>query len=350
MSILAKFLTDAAIYSPEYGGGLSNHLPMALVALDQMGATPAQLNEYRRSHVSWLEKLPANGRAITPAVTPGAWPFRKANHAAYVELRADFQRRIAAQGWEQVLRATLPDLAPGLTAAAFHSMIRTAMGVTARHEGEIASGLGYWAAHWQGLGPVEAASPPPGGNPADLLNRLREDARFAAPVEMPELIDDMLLAVSRLKGFPDVGHWPDFDQVNIRDLALAAAQVYGASGDFTALHLVTGAQAAAVLLPYVDSPKVLLPWLWQGMAAAYIAIGRPMLPSADALAIWRNATVPGWQEILQRALVETDEHAVKLIYSALYLGRLTGDRLFRWLAARETGVLRSTSKPAWRAA
>ena len=124
----------------------------------------------------------------------------------------------------------------------------------------------------------------------------------------------------------------------------------GASGDFTALHLVTGAQAAAVLLPYVETPQVLLPWLWQGMAAGYIAIGRPALPDADTLGLWRNATVPNWQEILQRALGERDEHVVKLIYSALYLGRLTGDRLFRWLAARETGVLRSTAKPVWQAA
>ncbi|HWA47280.1 MAG TPA: questin oxidase family protein [Dongiaceae bacterium] len=345
MSMLAKFLTDAAIYDPEYGGGLCNHLPMALIALDQMGATPSQLNEYQRSHMSWLEKLPANNRAVLP----GAWPFRKANHAAYVELRADFQRRIAAQGWEQVLRATLPELAPGLTAAAFHGMIRTAMGVTARHEGEIASGLAYWAAHWQRLGLVEAASPI-SADPVALLGRIRDDARFAAPADAPDLIDDNLIAISRLKGFSEVTHWLDAERVTIRDLALAAAQVYGATGDFTALHLVTGAQAAAVLLPYFESPKVLLPWLWQGMAAAYIAIGKPQLPGADMVGMWRNSTVPNWQELLQRGIAEQDEHAVKLIYSALYLGRLTGDRIFRWLAARETGTLRSAPKPAWQAA
>lgn len=345
MSMLAKFLSDAAIYDPEYGGGLCNHLPMALVALDQMGATPSQLNDYQRNHVSWLERLPANNRAITP----GAWPFRKANHAGYVELRADFRQRIAADGWEQVLRATLPELASGLTAAAFHGMIRTAMGVTARHEGEIASGLAYWAAHWQRLGLVEASSPI-SADPVELLNRIRDDARFATPGDMPDLIDDQLLAVSRLEGFSEITNWLDVERVTIRNLALAAAQVYGATGHFTALHLVTGAQAGAVLLPYLESPKVLLPWLWQGMAAAYVAIERPPLPDADMVAMWRNSTVPSWQDLLQRALTETDEHAVKLIYSALYLGRLTGDRLFRWLAARETGVLRSTPKPAWQAA
>lgn len=345
MSILAKLLSDAAIYDPEYGGGLCNHLPMALIALDQMGATPAQLNDYQRSHVSWLQRLPAP----RGAVAPGAWPFRKGVPSGYVELRADFARRIAAEGWEPVLRATLPDLARGLTAAAFHGMIRTAMGVTARHEGEIASGLAYWAAHWQRLGLAEPGTPLEGDALA-LFARLRDDARFAPPAEQPELIDERLLAVSRLKGFAEVLAWADPARIGIKDLALAAALAYAASGDFTALHLVTGAQAASVLLPYVEGPQILLPWLWQGMAAGYIAIGRPALPSAETVALWRNATVPAWQEILQRALGESDEHVVKLIYSSLQLGRLTGDRLFRWLAARETGVLRSTAKPIWQAA
>ena len=109
MSILAKLLTETEAYDPEYGGGLCNHLPLALTALDQMGATPGQLNDYRRTHVSWLEKLPEREAAPT-----GAWPFRKADHAGFVDLQADFRQRIAREGWEAVLRATLPELAPGI--------------------------------------------------------------------------------------------------------------------------------------------------------------------------------------------------------------------------------------------
>ena len=65
MSILANLLIESEAYDPEYGGGLCNHLPLALTALDQMGATPSQLNDYRRTHVSWLEKLPE--REAAPA-------------------------------------------------------------------------------------------------------------------------------------------------------------------------------------------------------------------------------------------------------------------------------------------
>lgn len=346
MSILAKLLTETEAYDPEYGGGLCNHLPLALTALDQMGATPGQLNDYRRTHVSWLEKLPARD-----AAPEGAWPFRKADHAGFVDLQADFRQRIAREGWETVLRAVLPELAPGITAAAFHGLIRTAMGVTSRHDGEIAAGLAYWAAHWQRLGaalgaPAEGA---PSSDPLALLERLRGDARFSFdPKKAPDLIDDRLLAVGALSGFGEVIDWLDVEQCGIADIAHAGALLYAATGDFTALHTVTAAQAVTVLLPYVAAPKVLLPWLWQGLAAAYIGIGRPALPDVDVLAAWRAAETPAWPELLRSALAEDDEHAVKLCYAALSLGRLTGDRLYRWLAAREVGALKSVGLPAWR--
>jgi Questin oxidase-like len=346
MSILAKLLTESEVYDPEYGGGLCNHLPMALGALDQMGATPGRLNEYRRTHVSWLEMLPA-GKAAAPA---GAWPFRKADHGAFVDLQADFRQRIARDGWETVLRALLPELAPGLSAAAFHGLIRTAMGVVGRHEGEIAAGLAYWAAHWQRLG-VTLSAPaevPPSADPIALLARLHTDARFVFdPKKAPGLIDDALLAAGALGGFGEVIHWLDPAACKLSDLARAAGALYAATGDFTALHTVTGTQAVLVLLPYVQEPKVILPWLWQAMAAAYVAIGRPAIPEADKVEVWRAAETPAWPELLKSALAEEDEHAVKLCYSALFLGRLTGDRMFRWLAAREVGALKNGERPAW---
>jgi len=346
MSILAKLLTESEAYDPEYGGGLCNHLPMALTALEQMGATPGQLNDYRRTHASWLEKLPERAAAPT-----GAWPFRKADHAGFVDLQADFRQRIASEGLEPVVRATLPELAPGITAAAFHGLIRTAMGVTSKHEGEIAAGLAYWAAHWQRLGVAlgAPAGSKPSADPLLLLEGLGNDPRFAFdPKKAPGLIDDALIAVGGLSGFGEVIDWLDAKRCSIADIARAAGVLYGATGDFTALHTVTAAQAVAVLLPYVEEPSVLLPWLWQGLAAAYIGLGRPALPEADTIAAWRASETPAWPELMRSALAQDDEHPVKLCYSALSLGRLTGDRLFRWLAAREVGALKDVGLPAWR--
>ena len=345
MSTLAQLLTEAEVYDPEYGGGLCNHLPMALTALEQMGASPGRLGDYRRTHVSWLEALPDG-----PDAPPGAWPFRKADRAAFRDLRADFRRRIARDGRDAVLRAVLPELAPGISAAAFHALIRTAMGVVAKHDGEVAAGLAYWAAHWQRLGIVLGAPADlaPSRDPAALLERLRTDTRFAFdPRHAPSLIDDALLAVGALPGFDDVIHWLD-PACEIADVARTAATLYAATGDFMALHTVTATQAVTVLLPNVQDQRVLLPWLWQGLAAAYIAIGRPALPSVETLEAWRAAETPAWPELLQQAIADEDEHVVKLSYAAVSLGRLSGERLFRWLAAREVGALKDVGMPAWR--
>ena len=182
-----------------------------------------------------------------------------------------------------------------------------------------------------------------------LLERVRTDERFAFdPKSAPGLIDDALLAVGGRSGFGEVIDWLDVERCSIADIARAGGVLYGATGDFTALHTVTAAQAVAMLLPYVEEPKVLLPWLWQGLAAAYIGIGRPALPEVDTIAAWRATEAPAWPELVRSALAQDDEHAVKLCYSALSLGRLTGDRLFRWLAAREVGALKELGLPAWR--
>lgn len=346
MSALARLLQESQVYGPEYGGGLANHLPMALIALDQMGAAPRRLEQYRQTHVSWLERAPAQDGAVG-----GAWPFRKADRAAFPVLHADLRRRIASDGWEAVLRAALPDLTPGLSAAAFHGLIRAALGVVGRQETEIAAGLAYWAAHWQRLG-VSLEAPTenvPSADPLALLQRLRNDPRFAFdPKQAPDLIDNALLAVGALGGFNEVMHWLDADACRIGDLARASAAIYGATGNFIALHMVTGTQAVALLLPYVQSPRVLLPWLWQALAAAYVAIGRPQLPDEATIETWRATETAAWGDLLRSAVTEEDEHTVKLCYSALYLGRMTGDRMFRWLAAREIGALKGAPLPAWR--
>src|SRR4051812_23649887 len=45
-AMLTELLFQNRLYDVEYQGGLSNHLSMALVALQRLGATDARLREY----------------------------------------------------------------------------------------------------------------------------------------------------------------------------------------------------------------------------------------------------------------------------------------------------------------
>ena len=226
------------------------------------------------------------------------------------------------------------------------------MGVTSKHDGEIAAGLAYWAAHWQRLGvalgaPAESV---PSADPLLLLERVRNDPRFAFDrSKAPDLIDDALIAVGGLSGFGEVIDWLDPSACKLSDIAHAAGALYGATGDFTALHTATASQAAARTAALRGGAE--------GFAAVAVARRGRCLHRASAVRPFprRMRSKLGAPRKRRRGpsccaapSAQDDEHTVKLCYSALSLGRLTGDRLFRWLAAREVGALKDIGLPAWR--
>ena len=81
------------------------------------------------------------------------------------DLTAFFARRIDEEGAKETIRHFVPRLLPGLCAAGFHGLIRTAHAArslarseTAIRRSELAEGLGYWAARYRELPAPAAAS------------------------------------------------------------------------------------------------------------------------------------------------------------------------------------------------
>src|SRR5882672_43207 len=62
--MLKPLLARARDYHPEYRGGLCNHLPMVLIALDRMGASPARLQRYATTYLKNMEPAPTPGAGI----------------------------------------------------------------------------------------------------------------------------------------------------------------------------------------------------------------------------------------------------------------------------------------------
>ena len=70
---LMAWLDAGAGHHAEYGNGLSNHLPMAALALHRLGAPPARLQAWAEAYAAQLE----------PAPPAQAWPaFRRAARSA----------------------------------------------------------------------------------------------------------------------------------------------------------------------------------------------------------------------------------------------------------------------------
>ena len=256
MDELARLLDEGLRFDAQYGGSLSNHRPMALVALARLGAPPSRLTQWATQYDTRLRAAPAP--VAWPAGEP--WPPRLGDVQAWPAYRSFFAEWLDQEGVAGVLTPALPQLMQGCGGGLFHGLIRVAYAVQSAHRAELADALAYLACRWE---PVAE-----GDTPADV------------------------------------------DEQTLSQLAHAAAEFYARSGDFIALHLVTSAHAVRVLLPHMAEPEQAL--------AAVAAYQRALAPARLRIAIqpsaWPARTLP-WRQIVERAIADEDEHVIKLVDS-----------------------------------
>lgn len=319
-AVLHELLTTGLRYAPEYRGGLSNHLPMALVALQRLGAGEDRLRQFFERYALRLSLGPTGG------VAPEDWQARLGKAAAYADLRAGFEQRLRADGADATLQAVLPVLMEGVGAAAFHGLIRTAYGAAVGHEGELAAALAYWASRHLPL-PAPAAAAPVQAEP------LRWLAALAAEVELRAgagLIYEQMRAVARQPAFERHAQALVIDDGTLARLADFAAARYAASRNFTVLHLVTSAHAMRVLLPWLRQATLRAAALRAyvrafaaGAVASGIALDAPPLPAPPL----------DWSAIAARARASNDDHVIKLVHSCREEAAVYGDGARRQAAA-----------------
>ena len=125
--------------------------------------------------------------------------------------------------------------------------------------------------------------------------------------------------------------WLEIMPDTMQRLARAVLEVYAATADFTALHMVTAVQAARSVLPCCGAPETATRYLWQAIAAAYLSIGKPAIPEMPAL---DPADAPEWPSILEAACEAEDEHVIKIVYSCWAEHAAYNDPLYRAVAGR----------------
>lgn len=313
---LGQLLDGGARFDAEYGAGLSNHLPMALVALHRLGAPDDRLAAFALHYASKLEAAPP--AAVWPA--GNAWAERLGERAAWPAYRALFAEWLVYEETQAVLSQVLPRLMPGCGAAAFHGLIRTAYAVEAAHAGELADALAYWACRHLPLGAA------PGGrqkDPAVLLRAL--EAALAGRASGPGLIVDHMREVAALPGIARAAARLRVHEGTLPALARQAAGSYARSGDFTALHLVTSAHALRTLLPFVDDPAFAVGFYWRAFAVAW---------SARSAKADEPIEARDWPSVVAAAVASDDEHVIKLVDSCREEERAYGGDDWRLAASR----------------
>jgi hypothetical protein len=318
-------------FGEEYGGGLSNHGPMAAEALVALGQAPAV--------IPWVEKYLGRLEAPAPSTRRiDSENFREALGSAerMGDWRLFFQNELAEASFSDLLKRWLPRLLPGFGGAAFHGAIRVShavralsRGETAERRRELSRGLGYWAACYETL-PGQPSSRPGDLSPRSALDRVPNLSK--GPTQ--GLISDELRRLASVPSFADVVDLLDSsrsDEKLLDDIVSAFARVYLQNAERSAIvfaHSVTGPAALRPLLPYLD-PKDRasgVRYAWQAASALYAVYGKAFDDSWEP----EGADfVP--EELASRASENGDEHAIKLTEVCLREWRRSGD--FALLAA-----------------
>lgn len=296
-----ELLEAASVYHVRYGDRLANHLPMVLIALDKMGASREQLqNAFDRSIVH-LERPPldpagplSEGETITDL---------RNREERFPSALGYYLSQLRQHGIAETLRRELPPLLPSIATAAFHGLIRTAYGIDAGHQQEVATGLAYWNMEYRELPSSDERLPVAA---TEIPARVAE--RYPLISLAPGNISDHMAAVTRQEDWEETPIQPE--QLGLQDIAEVALAAYRGTGDFTLLHGVTGCHALRLILPYCSDPESALRYFWRGLVIAYLSTGPKVIDPQE-----ERKEVASWEQILQRACASDDDHVIKLTYS-----------------------------------
>jgi len=314
---------------PERAGAGANHYPMAAEALETLGEERRIEERWRTGAAGYAGPIgrvaPLDGEDVVAAL---------GDYGRYGDWLDRFQRELAREPWQAVVARWTPRLAPGVSAAVFHGLIRTAHAVRAlrrrdgaARRGELAVGLAYWAARHA---PLAAAPDAPAlDTPLAALRPRWIDESEDVP------FDDVHARLERVPLVPPItrAEAPARAQLDalVRETAAAFLEMLVLERHrIWLLHTVTGPAAATLLLPELapDDARLLAACVRRAVMALVLAFGVPYQPGAHL----REST-PAWPELVQRAAASGSVHTIKLT-EALLRSRALDDRLCRSVAAQ----------------
>ena len=339
-ALLKKHRNRVLLADGRIGGTLA-HVPLALMALYRIGASPAQMQRFFGDDAG-TSRRPSFDLKDDDPLTAESWKGRLRKGVPFSRWCAFFDGWMERTSVESVLKEALPTLLDGGVSAFDHTLIHMSYSIDYGGREEIAHALADWA----------------NARGADQQIDLAPDA-----VEPDALLAEIIKSTSDLKLSPRGGNsgsivWrldqvyrckefskklkpvriPDADP--LRRFSEIILDLFCETHEFTLLHALTTCQALRTLLPHVRDPKTTLSAYWHSVCASYVTVRR--MPQFEAA----KQTVPtgraDWKEIIPRA-AEMDRtihesqyvHRVKLVYSCRQEFNHYKLDLYRAVSARE---------------
>jgi hypothetical protein len=324
-AVLDEALERLAPYDINLVNGNANHAPMVAETLCALGRPDAVL--------PWIEAYrPRLLSRSSPAdrIESGEWPAMLGRRDGFTTWSSFFGEELEVAPWRDVLDLWALRLAPGLSGAATHGVIRAGHAVRALAQAEtqirlreLADALGSWAASYSEL---------PGTPPATPRRMSPREAIRVLPVVPLEQRrpGNISAALDRLAEFPEfasaiglIEPAGDLDE-RVAELGDIFARVYLANITTTLtviafIHGVTSLHAIGNILPQVSGATGhrLVLYGWQGGCGLYSCFGNGAVMAEEVEPMTENP-----ERLIDRAVANGDEHAIKFTEACLHLNTL----------------------------
>jgi hypothetical protein len=302
----------------EYAGGLANHGPMGVEALERVGhqaLIPAFLGLY-------APRLPPAEPGGVLSDSIAAESLGDISRGA--DWVATFEARLDGGDWRAVVAQCVPELMPGVFAGAGHGFLRTAHAVRSleRQDSplrrrELARGLAYWSARYQRL----PGQPGCGATPA--IGIAREFSSWPLVGEPESRSGLFFEGVRRLDRFPAFAAAIErFDRPRagelstfLSSLCCLAASLYLAhpGSRIPYVHTLTIPSALRLVEPLLEEQqaRTCASYAFQAMAAMHSMFGEGGAIPAPEEEVARVAE--DWDAIRYHAACSLQEHAIKMV-------------------------------------
>lgn len=287
---------------PNYGeNGFTNHLPMALIALDKMNTPLSRIERFTKHYAERLEAFSVQEGSSIKSIDE-ALGKKSSLAPAFIF----FKNELKNKGVDKTLKEYLPILIKSPWSCAFHCLIRLSYAVTSELVPEIAMALSYWTCEYKPMNLSRKTSTNISIEELASLSKNFNTYNFKPgniSTRMNEV--DIFLNKNNLTlPIPDI---------SLEDIGSTALDLYSKTKNFTLLHGVTGTHALRTLLPYIEDKQEILNIFWYGILLALFSTGLSFDSLQDSQ---EKDTTLSWEEIFEKASYSDDPHTIKLVYSA----------------------------------
>lgn len=312
-----ELIEKAHIYLPYYGNGLSNHVPMSLCALSEMGASFRELKYYFETSTSQLILR----NLESPNSDDGYLSMVLGNKESFETYYNYFYTSISKKGYEKVLKNELPILMKGVAGAAFHPLIRLKYALHSNSKKEIAISLAYWASHYLELNLNFEETD-------EQLSEIRKriDNYTFNDINSKTITEDINRVCELLKGKSIKIQPKDISLSTISEFCL---NEFSKNNNFTLLHTVTACHSLRYLLKYLSNKNEALRLFWEAILVANLSTGIKY----NTIDIVNNVNID-WSLLKSKAIQSTNDHVIKLVYTCYDENSAKANPLYSFIAER----------------